>query len=1020
LRAEPFRRIQAAHLAYGDGILVCPTNVGMLVGVDLLTGNLAWAIPYGESQSACDEWKATSPIISDGKIVYAPPDAGSLYCLDLRDGSLVWSRKKDKEDLYVGGVVAGIVVIVGKGRVEGVRLANGESLWKLPTGMPSGQGAAAGNVFYLPLRESIHSKEPEVCAIDLAKGRIVAHQKTRNKEVPGNLLFFQGQMLSVTPWEIVAYPDLQSKINQSNARLSDSPNDPAGLTERALLRRDNGDLSGSIGDLRNALKNNPDRDTRHRARSLLFEVLGESFRRDIRDADKHLKEYEELCAVDRAGTEGEALKARVEEERRRREDYFLLVARLRTTQGRLKDALNAYADFLALGSADELLGQAGEPARKVRRDVWVRARTADLFRKATPAQRKELEEELGRRLKDAQGRDDVRSLRDLAALCGDAAAVGHEARLRLAEALMGQRNYLESEVECERVRRRSEDPAQVARALEMLGRIMLARNLLPDAAYYYRLLRRDFGTTMLPDGRTGADVWDALSADKRLLPYLEESDPFAEGRIKARAEPCSLPMTEKVFQFEQQGEKLPFFRRHLVGVQLVRDAFEVTDRATGEERWRAHLTPLWGPLLTQQANESDPTASNEARFWYHTLGHLVILPVADRIIALDPVGRRVLWEKNLLIADEGKKGAGSATYMLARKELRTAAGKRSLEIAYPDGFVQTLAENVVLSPSALCLVTRASLQVVEPLTGRLLWMLSDLPPRSRIFAADDTLFVVSQDADGKAVSTRALRLMDGDTVPVPDFTVLLGKQRQRVGRRLLLTEGAEKGAIALRLYDILTGADVWKQTYPDDSIVLDSQDPNFTGVVEPDGTVHVVDLRSPRRGLTGKLLDPKKDLLRVYTIHLLADDRYFYLASQTWYDSSYWKTDPSAAESNWRTDMGVRVLPVNGILYAFERTTGDVAWYWTVKNQMLLLNQFAELPVVFLTSRHAVRDRQTESTAKDVPVLSIEKRSGKALFDEKNLPKASPFYAVRLDPVTGTLDFVSPTVKVTHRRVDGK
>ncbi len=115
-----------------------------------------------------------------------------------------------------------------------------------------------------------------------------------------------------------------------------------------------------------------------------------------------------------------------------------------------------------------------------------------------------------------------------------------------------------------------------------------------------------------------------------------------------------------------------------------------------------------------------------------------------------------------------------------------------------------------------------------------------------------------------------------------------------------------------------------------------------------------------------------------------------------------------------------RVLPVHGVLYAFERTTGDVAWYQTVKNQMMLLNQFAELPVVFFTSRHPMRGRQAESTAKEVSVLSIEKRSGKTLFYEDNLPKASPFYAVRMDRRAGTLEFVSPTVKVTHRRVDGK
>src|SRR5262249_14473880 len=45
---DPVRRVQAAHLAYGDGILVCPTNAGAVLGIDLLTHSLVWAHSYRE------------------------------------------------------------------------------------------------------------------------------------------------------------------------------------------------------------------------------------------------------------------------------------------------------------------------------------------------------------------------------------------------------------------------------------------------------------------------------------------------------------------------------------------------------------------------------------------------------------------------------------------------------------------------------------------------------------------------------------------------------------------------------------------------------------------------------------------------------------------------------------------------------------------------------------------------------------------------------------------------------------
>src|SRR5262249_38322933 len=40
------RRMQAAHLAYADGVLVCPTNTGAVLGFDPLSRRLLWAHTY--------------------------------------------------------------------------------------------------------------------------------------------------------------------------------------------------------------------------------------------------------------------------------------------------------------------------------------------------------------------------------------------------------------------------------------------------------------------------------------------------------------------------------------------------------------------------------------------------------------------------------------------------------------------------------------------------------------------------------------------------------------------------------------------------------------------------------------------------------------------------------------------------------------------------------------------------------------------------------------------------------------
>ena len=43
------RRSQAVHLAYGEGILVLPTNTGAVFGFNLLENSLVWTYPYREN-----------------------------------------------------------------------------------------------------------------------------------------------------------------------------------------------------------------------------------------------------------------------------------------------------------------------------------------------------------------------------------------------------------------------------------------------------------------------------------------------------------------------------------------------------------------------------------------------------------------------------------------------------------------------------------------------------------------------------------------------------------------------------------------------------------------------------------------------------------------------------------------------------------------------------------------------------------------------------------------------------------
>jgi outer membrane protein assembly factor BamB len=232
LLLDPGRRIQAARPIYGDGLLVCPTNAGVVLGVDPFTQSLAWAYVYRSepltqslpfrgrgrpsSTRLTAEWKAPRTLIAQGRIVFTAPDERSIHCLNLRDGSLQWKIRREEGDLYLAGIFGDKLLLVGREACRALALENGKELWRLETELPSGQGVARGHVYYLPLKEEGLEEEPAVCVIDVANGVVLTTISVGGMEPPGNLLLADGEILSQTIHSVMAFPLRKNGIKEQN------------------------------------------------------------------------------------------------------------------------------------------------------------------------------------------------------------------------------------------------------------------------------------------------------------------------------------------------------------------------------------------------------------------------------------------------------------------------------------------------------------------------------------------------------------------------------------------------------------------------------------------------------------------------------------------------------------------------------------------------------------------------------------------------------------------------------------
>jgi outer membrane protein assembly factor BamB/tetratricopeptide (TPR) repeat protein len=1034
------RRVNAAHLAYADGILVCPTNAGAVLGVDLLSHSLIWAYPYREGSPVLDQqelikqrvgpwggmpyparlgaetWKACAPIIQDGKVVLTAPDGGSIRCINLRDGVEVWRAGRDS-DLYIGGVFtpkgggkdSPLVFVVGKNSCRALSLATGQQKWKFETGLPSGLGVASGNKYYLPLRSAGQSKEPEICVIDLDRAMIEAHTKARTKdEVFGNLLFYDKDVISQTINHIAAYPQLNAKLDLITKSLAKDPKNPVGLIERGELRLDKGDLQGAVEDLRTAMANHPPAEMKPKARNKLYETFTQLFQQDFNANEKYLKEYEELCKVEvRPDALPEEQQRAKDEEQRRQSNFFCLLAKGREKQGKLVDAFQAYRDFSASAGNRELVSVIDEPSVKARPDVWAQGRIAAMIAKASGEQRKPLEAKIAEEWNAVRDANDTVKLRRFVDLFGSLFSVGREARLLLAERLMQEDvrdAFLEAELQLQQVRQQKEDPTMAARAVEALARLMIRKGLLEDAAYFYRELGRDYPKVVIRDGKTGADYFNELVTDKRFLPYIDgprgagKAGPYGADNKGNPIHTGGRIAVQPSFSFEPEGEPLPFFHRHRFVMEQNTFALKQMDRESDQEVWRSQQ--LGQPYFL--FNGGYPNL----RFNYHMRGHLMVLNLGTAVYAFDPVDHKKLWEKNLSGLEQHQLQMGGGLPPGSR-----IAQDRDgvLQIVYPNGDVQRLGQTGPIEPSYVCLQTREGLIAVDPVLGTTLWTKSDVSTRSQIFGDDQNIYVVDLDEGGNVVATRALRAHDGVSVSVPNFTEPF-KHRQRIlGRYILWSDTELLAGLVFHLHDLQTGKDVWRKSFPSSAKMVQADDSHLAGVVDLEGNVTVLDLYAQKEVLRAKV--EADDAKKATDIHLLQDHDQFYVAFNEPIDR---KLHPG--QGPWpNVSHGMRSFVLNGTVYAFDRATGKLHWATAgpVENQMMVLEQFKELPVLLFTAQYTKMNNPAQPFNRYMMVEFIDKRTGKLILrKEMQNQNQQPFFALTTNVREGSIELINFEMKI--------
>ena len=123
---------------------------------------------------------------------------------------------------------------------------------------------------------------------------------------------------------------------------------------------------------------------------------------------------------------------------------------------------------------------------------------------------------------------------------------------------------------------------------------------------------------------------------------------------------------------------------------------------------------------------------------------------------------------------------------------------------------------------------------------------------------------------------------------------------------MLLQEDDPQGGKVIRLYDIQTSQDVWRRQFSAGAIVIQTRDPELTGVIEKDNAVTLLNVR--RGTVVLKSLILPEHAANLDGASLVGDRDHYYLALNRKPESG-WSWTPIGCPASSRCRSTARCTP---------------------------------------------------------------------------------------------------------------
>lgn len=946
IETDMVRRWWIAPVAVGQGVLICPTTIGLLTAIDRLNHSILWSTQYSNVssnnsgnrfnrirqtpvESLGQRWCPSAPVITGNKVIYTPPDEKALICLDLITGLPCWTKRAKETSQYLAGVVDDHILLVGLNGVTSVSLANGKKIWNTAftgsAGPPSGQSVIADKRLHVPLQSG------QVWTVDVDSGKVINKLfNAKDAEPLGNLIIYEGQFLSLNVSGLISYEQKQTfeaeiaKIKQQNSQSA------LALYKESELLMMSHRYQEALTKLQQIDIQQLSAKHQNHFHDLIVNCLSSLIRSDF-------QKYDQL--VDQLGQHVRSENERIELKR-------LLIERL-TARQQYSDAFDL---ILELANAPEKTFFKNE-ATEIQIDYWIASKASDLWNQIDQSYHEQISSKISLRSQQILGSEKLQKERFLSQFgFHDAALPVME---QLIETSLQSNQFYEAELWLTRLMKHKNQQIS-AQALARMVNLCLKFDLNQDAAYYLDQLSEYDHSLTISENRT---IQIFLEQKQKILhSELEKNKPdsWRPQKLKLivggrdRSSYQSRYYSSRRIPLNTKASSLPFYQTRTLAVSSRENRLTMSAPRDNRLIWSTPLRSSLGSR-TSGFNESE------------LVGHNLILQHRNMLHFYNLVDQKLIWSKKL------EKEQSSRYYSNSYSRLRPAHLANEITLLHqhhPSIAVRKIGMIAAANADYTCFYSRRKIVLVDTRTGKVRWTHENVDQETRVLGDDNLIYLVTRNR----VTRKILRVSDGQQIDLKSINNSLQNAIYQNHSDFVAIEsqanGQKKGQTSVYSFRPQASEHIWSLDFPKDSL-FGIFDYHYLSVLSPKGEIVIVDLRTGKKSSLDAI--PQAELKKHRNFYLISDDKYIYFVAHSQSSNSISVSAPS--------------IPINGMLYVLDRQTGKKLWNESFKKQNLVLNTQNLLPVILLLSREYKRTGNRATSI--LNLQAVDKRTGKNLLKWK-------------------------------------